>query len=421
MKKTKKENVSTKHLEHIRFADQKKLIHTYTKWLYEMVADGSFYDLPMAKRIKKLPEKGSYGYENIPIYNKHKKNNKVKQIPYLEKFYACCENVKGKYNAELKQYKIVSNRDYCNLGFCPACEVKRSMKEYSKLMYRLEKFGDKYEYYFLTLTLPNNKDGFGDELKLYKKCLKDLLFQFGFKEDKSGVQESICAGAYGSYEITNRGKGWHPHLHLILAYPKEFVKDYKDHKYLTRDGREIIFCDNFEVQGKKRSIQLNYDKIVQLWIKYVTKYTDKYDSYLKEKYWFDVNFVKVTNVNDGIKELAKYLIDFNCITSKEDLFVFIRDSYGTKQRLQRGCFRMTPEAKEEYKEYMDRRAKEENSYFIQSNGWEDCIFTWHHDVDARYLVWVRRKELKQKLWTNVYYEDDVWIALDPFKKQVKKE
>lgn len=362
--------------QHLRYGKQKQILHLYVRWMYELLADGRYYDLPQSKRLKELPEKGTYRRINMPISHVHQDDADIIRVPYFERMYNCGDRLKGYYNPETKEL-ITTKGWFCNGAFCPVCEVKRAIREYSKLMYRVEKLGDEYEYYMLTLTLPNNEDGFGDELKLYKKCLKDLLFQFGFKEDKSGVQESICVGAYGSYEITKSDKGWHPHLHLLLAYPKKFVKDYQDHLWISRTGKEVYFCDNFEVHGERRAIKLNYDSIVQLWIKYVTKNTDKYNERLEDLNWLDVNFVKVRDLDGGINELAKYLIDFTQIESADDLFIYMRDSYGTKQRVQRGCFRMTPEAKKEYAERMAERHRQENANFIQSEEVVPCAVIWN--------------------------------------------
>lgn len=372
--------------EHIRFYQQKRILHKYVRWLYELLADGRFYSLPSAKRIKGLPKE--FTYLDIPMNRRcpetdgnwrryegsTKENPKETYVEFFEKIYHCHDTLHGWFNKETQELTVTNALRTCQTRFCPVCEVKKSIREYSKLRYNLDTFGDKYEYFMLTLTLPNNKEGFKEELDIYKKCLSVLFDNFGFYKNED--RGRICEGCYGSYEITvSEENGWHPHLHIILAYPKEHIKVYKDHTY--QDGYKTVhFLDEFVATDGNHIIALNYEKIVKIWVDTVKKYTRKYDDLFSVNEWLSVNFVRIDNIDDGINELAKYLVDFTQIQNKDQLYIYMRDSYGTKQRLRRGVFIWSDEVEEGYKERINELRAERNKDFIQSREVVACSVEW---------------------------------------------
>ena len=362
--------------EHIRFYQQKRILHKYVRWMYELLADGRMYELPTSKKIKDLPK--SYSYEDVPRWRRSEgspgqhlfydgstnENPLEKEVRFFERLYHCSDRLKGYFNKDTKEVKTTKVYNTCENRFCPVCQVRKAINEYSKLRYNLDTFGNKYEYFMLTLTLPNNKDGFKEELDLFKKCLRDLFDKFGFHSNQEG-RVNLCEGVYGSYEITvSEEKGWHPHLHLILAYPKEYIKCYSDHPYYN-GYKTTYYLDEFVASDGKKIIAFNYDKVVKVWVDLVRKYTHKYDKLLDKNEWLSVNFVRIRNIDDGINELAKYLIDFTQINSADQLYIFMRDAYGTRQRLRRGCFVWSPEVNEVYKEHIGKVRAEKNGYFIQ--------------------------------------------------------
>lgn len=103
---------------------------------------------------------------------------------------------------------------------CPLCAVRRGSKMVSSLV-------DKYDVvmsenpglkmYLLTLTVKNGTD-LSERHHHLKKGFQTLLQR---RRDvlSKGIGSTEFAkieGAFGSYEVTNRGNGWHPHLHLMI-------------------------------------------------------------------------------------------------------------------------------------------------------------------------------------------------------------
>lgn len=98
---------------------------------------------------------------------------------------------------------------------CPLCAIRRGSKT-------LKAYLDKYEAirldrpelvpYFVTFTVKN-----GDDLAERFRHLRNNLR--AYHKRRTGTRQSgeVCKaeGAVWTYEVTNRGKGWHPHAHSI--------------------------------------------------------------------------------------------------------------------------------------------------------------------------------------------------------------
>lgn len=319
-------------MEIMRFGKQKRIAHKYARWMYLLLAEGRFQQLPQAKEIKDLPTE--FHYSDIERHD----------VRYFERIYHCADVMNGFYNKETGK-TVITDGFFCGTRFCPICAIKKSIREYSKITYQMEQFGDKYDYFMLTLTLPNNQDGFREEIKLLSSCLRDLLGFFGFREDNS---HCLCSGAYGSYEITKSEAGWHPHLHLILAFPKDYIVDFVQ---VTRyDGsRKRNFINKLVISDGAVKRNFDHTIVMNKFIDLVTRRTDKYNDLLENLWFFDIGFEKCYNFEKGRNELTKYLIDFEDLNDYNDLFVFMRDSYRIKQRVRRGIFIWTDEWQEKWR------------------------------------------------------------------------
>lgn len=389
----------------IKYGTQRRLNRKYTRWLYELFNEGKFHELPMANRIKDLPSKDSLQYVE------YGKNLEQVSIRYFDRIFHCADVLHGFINPKTKKH-IVTSGLFCEKKICPICQTKRALHDYSKLTFQMEELGDEYDYYFLTLTLPNNFNGFREELKLLNICLRDMLCYFRYD---SRNKNSACVGCYGSYEITNKGNGWHPHLHCILAYKKGTVSRYESITYFN-GYRNRTYCTDMIIneysEKKQKYIQYHYchDDILKKWYDVVQKHTDVYSDYA----YFDCGFEKVYNVERGRNELSKYLIDYKqAIQTKEDLFVFLRDSYGVKQRVRRGIFIWNDSWEEKYNNLTSQmKLQREIEYFgsilegkteILYNQGEcvPCVFRWGYC--GEYYTAVYTVKAKKKIpWTSSY-------------------
>lgn len=336
-------------MEIMRFYKQKRILHKYVRWMYDLLADGRFYNLRRAKNIKDLPISWKYGDP---------------EVPYFKKMYHCADEFYGVMDEHTGSHKI--QRGYfCKDRICPVCAIKKSLWEYSKLTWQMEHFQEDYTYYFLSLTLPDNPDGFRKEIDLMSSCLTELGEYLGYN-CKTGCN-NICSGMYGSYEITKSDEyGWHPHLHLVIAYPSKFVVSTNTvTKYIK--GRKRVFENGLNLKGNKgKTLFLSQDLIMQKYIDLVKARTHEYDERLSDLNFFDIGFQPCYNISDGVNEMSKYLIDFEALQSAEDLYIYMQESYNLRQRVRRGIFRWTPELKAAHRLFLKNLKEEENKCFIQS-------------------------------------------------------
>lgn len=348
---------SGEQMEVEKFYIQKRYLHKYVRFMYELLEDGRFYQLDRAKKIV-LPSK--YGPNSGPIES-------------FERIYHCADGYKAIVDEKSGKHCITKIK-FCNDRICPVCTVRKTLKEYGRLSWKIEKLKDDYTFYFLTLTLPNNYDGFGFELKLIKSVLQDLLDFVGY--DHRSARFRFCKGVFGSYEIVKKDKGWHPHLHLVLAYPKNYVESTKTARKIIR-GRERIFENGLQLRCGKKSLLLSQDTIMQKYIELVKSKTDVYNERLEDLNFLNIGFQPCYNIEEGVNELTKYLTKFENIETADDLFVYMRDSFNLAQRVKRGIFKWTSDDKREFREYILALKEKQNFDFIQSESSYSYTFEYY--------------------------------------------
>lgn len=109
----------------------------------------------------------------------------------------------------------------CHL-LCPFCAIRRGSKMVQAYVERLNVVmveNPGLSMSMLTLTVKN-----GDNLEERYNHLKKSIQTFqrrskDFKRKGVGYTEfSKILGFVGSYEVTNKGNGWHPHVHLMILH-----------------------------------------------------------------------------------------------------------------------------------------------------------------------------------------------------------
>lgn len=105
---------------------------------------------------------------------------------------------------------------------CPLCAIRRGSKMLVTLLQRYaviiaENPGLKMS--MLTLTVKNGEDLSERHDHLKKSYQRLLERRRDHLRRGTGFTEFVkCEGLVGSYEVTNRGHGWHPHLHLMVLH-----------------------------------------------------------------------------------------------------------------------------------------------------------------------------------------------------------
>ena len=89
---------------------------------------------------------------------------------------------------------------------------------------------------FITLTVKNGDDLLErfEHLENSFQVLKDRRRDSKKKKGRGFCEFSKIDGCVYSYEITNKGNGWHPHLHMVAL-----VDDWIDEKSFLRNGRQL--------------------------------------------------------------------------------------------------------------------------------------------------------------------------------------
>lgn len=115
------------------------------------------------------------------------------------------------------------NASFCRIHLlCPLCAIRRGAKNlvaYLKKYEQIREENPNIRAYLITFTVVNRPD-LDDAFKHLKKSLKTLIERRRlFNSAKSNrpiyTELSKVLGAVYTFEVTNRGLGWHPHTHML--------------------------------------------------------------------------------------------------------------------------------------------------------------------------------------------------------------
>lgn len=106
---------------------------------------------------------------------------------------------------------------------CPVCAVRRGSKAVGAYMDRFAAIqagvpgGDQLQPWMLTYTVKNGRD-LRERMVHLRAALSKLTKARREQRNGTGRHSSTwrnMAGAVGSIEVTNKGNGWHPHVHIF--------------------------------------------------------------------------------------------------------------------------------------------------------------------------------------------------------------
>lgn len=121
---------------------------------------------------------------------------------------------------------------------CPFCAARRAAKQverYGQRFAEIARQRPSLKPVMLTLTVRNGDDleERMDHLRASFRRLQDRRRDW-LKKGRGYTEFSKVAGAVFSYEVTNKGKGWHPHLHAVLL-----LEDWIDRDALVAEWQSI--------------------------------------------------------------------------------------------------------------------------------------------------------------------------------------
>jgi plasmid rolling circle replication initiator protein Rep len=121
---------------------------------------------------------------------------------------------------------------------CPFCAARRGSKQvekYSERLTEILKANPRLKPAMLTLTVANGEnlsERFNHLVTSFRK-LQERRRDYA-KKGRGYTEFSKVAGAVFSYEVTNKGKGWHPHLHAVVL-----LEDWIDREALSEEWHKI--------------------------------------------------------------------------------------------------------------------------------------------------------------------------------------
>lgn len=156
----------------------------------------------------------------------------------------CANYLLFKHYYTLDKYKLSGLKTCKKHMLCPFCSAIRASKQataYHEKMVHILKENPNLKPVFVTLTVKN-----GDDLKERFNHLKDSFKTYQSRRRdwlKKGRGYNEFCKAHGivyAYEITNNGKGWHPHLHMILLVDDWIDKDKLSAEWYAITGDSFI-------------------------------------------------------------------------------------------------------------------------------------------------------------------------------------
>jgi hypothetical protein len=121
---------------------------------------------------------------------------------------------------------------------CPLCAIRRATKQTAAYLERFKLIMAEHPHLkpaFMTYTVKNGPD-LVERMDHLRNGLRTLTERRrSIRKGNRGTSEwGAVAGLVGTLEVTNRGKGWHPHAHMLVLLDR-----YVDQKALSNEWRSI--------------------------------------------------------------------------------------------------------------------------------------------------------------------------------------
>jgi len=164
------------------------------------------------------------------------------------------------------EVRLVRSKSCKKHLLCPLCAVRRGAKALREYLARFEHVtADRpaLRPYLVTLTVANGPDlaerqrHLANSLKRYHQTRKN------FAKGLRTTHTEVCKaeGAVWSFEVTNKGNGWHPHVHAIWLCESEPDKWELSREWHAITGDSIIVdvsCDEAQEPSKMFSEVFKY-------------------------------------------------------------------------------------------------------------------------------------------------------------------
>lgn len=123
------------------------------------------------------------------------------------------------------------NANFCKDRLCPLCSWRRSYKIFAQVSMIMELIGTKYDFLFLTLTVPSvPSENLSETITRLFKSWDKLCHRKAFKASVNGYFRALEITRNNDPKSKSYGL-YHPHFHCVLAVSHSYFKD----KYISRD------------------------------------------------------------------------------------------------------------------------------------------------------------------------------------------
>jgi hypothetical protein len=180
----------------------------------------------VTKRIKEFEEKPENAFEGDGWGRSF--NPFIRHLQNLQPRVDACGNYLGfRHYYTVGRVRLTAAR-FCKCHLlCPLCAIRRGSKMLTAYVEKhalilAENPGLKMS--MITFTVKNGDD-LQERYKHLKKSIQNLEERRrNYLRKGTGKTEfSKVLGFFGTYEVTNHGKGWHPHVHMLVLH-REFIK-----------------------------------------------------------------------------------------------------------------------------------------------------------------------------------------------------
>ena len=168
---------------------------------------------------------------------------------------------------------------------CPLCAIRRGAKQvqaYSERHTAILSDNPQLRTSLLTMTVKNGSDleeRFEHLQRAITKLTRKRTRALTGSRDKTEFTK--IHGAVGTYEVTNKGKGWHPHTHMIVLHDEDidtealavewhnitgdsWVIDLRPIQNPTDVGSDFVEVFKYAIKFSDLSLQDNYNAYVTL-------------------------------------------------------------------------------------------------------------------------------------------------------------
>lgn len=331
----------------------------------ELDRDGRACDLPGAigKHYRYIRDSGLDYHELETGWKEYRDKYPIKLL-------TCCNALHADLNTRNGDLRITGALHCGETHYCAVCGTREARKVSSQLSYMFYRNKDKnYKYFMLTLTLPNNFDGFREEFNVMDGVYRDFLYYLGYRRDV--YDSTVLKGFFGAHELTYSDlHGWHPHIHFILAFDGDKVEVQK----LSRTGNVKLIRIKDKIYSLEDLVEFYMDCIS-------VKFPDYYEKNVAHRKTLNIGFELIRSNDDICSEICKYFIDYKCFNSSDTFFVYLRDIYKQRKYIKVGCFHWSDDMESDWRDFCN--SDDRNKFCILQNS--DVYYKYFDTDDLTYF------------------------------------